>query len=84
MAKIVALVFDLSYPDQLSQYFGVLMYRKKVNLEELSRGVQSSKSLVSSALNGKKQSPRLVKALANYFGEDPENFFEEKKGDAQP
>ena len=81
MAKIVALAFDLSDPDQLGQYFCALVRRKKVSLDEISHEIKLSKSLISSALNGKKQSRRIVRALAEYFGENPNNFLPEEKGD---
>lgn len=75
MPKIVALAFDLSDPDQLGEYFSALMKRHKVSLTELAEGVQYSKSVVSTALGGHKQSPRLVRALVEFFHENPDNFF---------
>ena len=80
MTKMVALAFDLSKPDHIGEYFRVLMSRKKVGLDEVAAGVQASKSLVSSAMNGKKQSRRVIQALAEYFGEDPAIFFAESEG----
>ena len=80
MAKVVALAFDLSDPDQLGEYFSALLRRKKVSLSEVAKAVQLSKGLVSSALNGKKQSRRLILALAEYFGENPDIFFSTEKG----
>lgn len=82
MAKIVALAFDLSDPDQLGEYFCALIRRNKVSLDDVAQGVQLSKGLVSSALNGKKQSRRLILALAGYFGENPDIFFSTEKENA--
>lgn len=74
MAKIRALGFDLSDPDQLGEYFCALVRRKKVSLDDIAQEIDLSKGLISSALNGKKQSRRLITALAVYFGEDPADF----------
>ena len=55
------------------------MSRKKLRLEDVAKGVQMSKSIVSAALNGKKQSKKLVRAIATYLELDPDMFYPEKQ-----
>ncbi|QIE41948.1 helix-turn-helix transcriptional regulator [Rhodobacteraceae bacterium SC52] len=50
------------------------MRRKRISLGELAVGVNYSKSIVSNAMNGQKQSRRLVLALAEYLGANPDDF----------
>ncbi|QQM33122.1 hypothetical protein JET14_21980 (plasmid) [Martelella lutilitoris] len=75
---LAALPFDLSDPDHRAEYFRVVMSRKKLRLEDVADGIQMSKSIVSAALNGKKQSRKLVRAIATYLELDPDMFFAEK------
>ena len=83
MSRLAALPFDLEDPNQRSEYFRVIMSRKKLRLEDVSEGVQMSKSIVSAALNGKKQSRKLVRAIATYLELDPDMFYPEKFGATQ-
>lgn len=69
--------FDLSKPKDRGQFLRNVMLDRALSSSDLADHIQVSKATVSAVLNGKKQSRRVVRAMATYLKLDPDIFYPE-------
>lgn len=71
MPRCLALAFDPTDPEERGDYFRVLMRRQGVSTDQVAAHGSVSKGLVSSFLNGRKNSVRVGDALCDLLDLDP-------------